>query len=512
MAAANGVGWKTIAVGVGVAGAASLVLAIATSSSSSASFQTQWTSPRTVAAVATVAIAAAVFASRASSPGAFEASAAADEVDEGERETSDGTEEVAQKRDDPAEDPTQQTTALMAKWREAANTVSLITEKLVLQLHSDTDLRLGNQTHPFALNIALLDTLRKRRSQATEGKTQQGAASTRDSERLLSDAERYLRLAASVYGFAPLSAQGAWDFSKFGFPQGMGEPSDDADATTIAQFCGIDANDVVDVTEMSNDGASATEMPRHAIIVHHATKSIVIAIRGTASVTDGLVHDMVCHDEPFLWGVAHAGFANAATVLHRSLGPRLAKWRSRYPSYRVVITGHSLGGGVACLLSLLLFESSPTMETKTYAFAPPPSFKGDAMPRAAAAFVEDSIVSFVNPNDIVPHLSLERIFRTLQKLLALDAEPTPGYSRVAIIAGFSSPSEEMLEVVEGGGGDADACAFPALIIPGKIVVLPDMSVVDGATFARLDVPLGMDMIQDHLLDAYMSRLRQAANA
>ena len=36
-------------------------------------------------------------------------------------------------------------------------------------------------------------------------------------------------------------------------------------------------------------------MPCHAILVDHESKSLVLAIRGTASVTDGLVHDLVCN-------------------------------------------------------------------------------------------------------------------------------------------------------------------------------------------------------------------------
>ena len=237
----------------------------------------------------------------------------------------------------------------------------------------DTDLRRGQQTHPFALNLARLDTLRKRRAgdagsgavpprkPASPGVINRG---WRGSKSLLTNAERYLRLAASVYGFAPLAAQGSWEsFAPNGPPQVSGD-ADEADAQNIAAYCGIRREDVVDVSEMRGDGL---EMPRHAIVIHHETKSIVVAIRGTASVTDGLVHDLVCHDAPFLWGVAHAGIASAAAQLHRSLGPRLARWRARFPAYRIVVTGHSLGAGAACLLSILLFESSPKVVTKCYA-------------------------------------------------------------------------------------------------------------------------------------------------
>jgi esterase/lipase len=63
-------------------------------------------------------------------------------------------------------------------------------------------------------------------------------------------------------------------------------------------------------------------------------------------------------------------------LLHSS---KSSWWTSRFKktesiessSYRVVITGHSLGAGTACLLSILLAHKS-NISSEVFAFAPPP--------------------------------------------------------------------------------------------------------------------------------------------
>lgn len=97
-------------------------------------------------------------------------------------------------------------------------------------------------------------------------------------------------------------------------------------------------------------------------------------------------------------------------------------------------------------------------------------------------------------------------FQTLKKLLALDAEATPGYLRLGIIGGLASAPQGMLDIV---GAEDAPCSFPPLAIPGRILTLPDRSVTDGGAFARLEVPLGIDLISEHLVDAYRGKLRRA---
>ncbi len=68
---------------------------------------------------------------------------------------------------------------------------------------------------------------------------------------------------------------------------------------------------------------------------------------------------------------------------------------ARYPragavqEYRIVACGHSLGGGIAALLAMMLRQRAP--EVKCYAFAPP----GGLLSPAAAAAVKPFVTSVV---------------------------------------------------------------------------------------------------------------------
>ncbi|KAJ2083853.1 hypothetical protein H4R24_000505 [Coemansia sp. RSA 988] len=113
----------------------------------------------------------------------------------------------------------------------------------------------------------------------------------------------------------------------------------------------------------------------HYIAVDHATRSVVLACRGTLGISD-LFIDMICEYESVrLPGHsaaiganpefrAHSGMWHSALLLadpSSEVFGEVAEALRLYPEYGLVITGHSLGGGVASLLTLLwsqpLFEN-----------------------------------------------------------------------------------------------------------------------------------------------------------
>ncbi|KAJ2611150.1 hypothetical protein H4S08_003290 [Coemansia sp. RSA 1365] len=113
----------------------------------------------------------------------------------------------------------------------------------------------------------------------------------------------------------------------------------------------------------------------HYIAVDHATRSVVLACRGTLGISD-LFIDMICEYETVrLPGHSTAAGANSEFRAHSGMWHsallladpssevfgEVAEALRLYPEYGLVITGHSLGGGVASLLTLLwsqpLFDS-----------------------------------------------------------------------------------------------------------------------------------------------------------
>ncbi|KAJ2898716.1 hypothetical protein IWW38_001264 [Coemansia aciculifera] len=124
----------------------------------------------------------------------------------------------------------------------------------------------------------------------------------------------------------------------------------------------------------------------HYIAVDHATRSIVLACRGTLGISD-LFIDMICEYETihlpehsFAAGGGEGGQSTADFRVHSGMWhsallladpssevfKEVAEALRLYPEYGLVVTGHSLGGGVASLLTLLW--SQPIFQTP-----PPPS-------------------------------------------------------------------------------------------------------------------------------------------
>jgi triacylglycerol lipase len=92
-----------------------------------------------------------------------------------------------------------------------------------------------------------------------------------------------------------------------------------------------------------------------------------IAVRGTANTRNALVDGRIkVVREPRLRAYLHGGFLRASQEAYKAVQPRLD------PSLNVRITGHSLGGAVAVILTGLLAESGlPYKLDRTVTFGQP---------------------------------------------------------------------------------------------------------------------------------------------
>ncbi|KAK9480154.1 hypothetical protein V1514DRAFT_326555 [Lipomyces japonicus] len=194
----------------------------------------------------------------------------------------------------------------------------------------------------------------------------------------------------------------------------------------------------------------------HFVAVDHSAKSVVLTIRGTLGLEDVLT-DLTCEYEEFDWRgttyKAHRGMLRSAMLLKRDSSRVLMTTKVALdelgPDYGLVLCGHSLGGGVAALLSILISEPSRTGQFVTsaasalppgrrihsYAFGPPATITSDL--RDLTRSLTTSVVYGL---DIVPCLSLGvlRDFQSVALAFKADTEGVVEQIRKRVFAKLAS--------------------------------------------------------------------------
>jgi hypothetical protein len=105
--------------------------------------------------------------------------------------------------------------------------------------------------------------------------------------------------------------------------------------------------------------------------------------------------DLVCEYSPWNHGVVHDGIYTASTVLFTELAGQLQHLVDKRKVAKVYITGHSLGGGTASVLAIML-EKIISVPVHAYVFAPPPIVSLNLSIKA-----KDVVTSFITDADVV---------------------------------------------------------------------------------------------------------------
>merc|ERR1712106_527540 len=93
--------------------------------------------------------------------------------------------------------------------------------------------------------------------------------------------------------------------------------------------------------------------PKFIVLADHDSMSIVLAVRGTFSIKD-VILDMVCKETPYLDGFTHEGILKGARKVWEEACDSVVSALNIHAGYGLVLTGHSLGAGVAVLITLEL--------------------------------------------------------------------------------------------------------------------------------------------------------------
>ena len=146
---------------------------------------------------------------------------------------------------------------------------------------------------------------------------------------------------------------------------------------------------------------------------------------------------MVCVETDFLGAKAHEGMSKAAMKILNRIKGQLKEYLEIYPDYKLLLTGHSLGGGVATLMTIAIRHGEikdyvpPDVPMQCKVFAPPPVFASTEN----VDHLTSDIESYIQGADCVPRFTLANTAEIFAMLCAIDATDLSWDATIKILRG-----------------------------------------------------------------------------
>lgn len=265
----------------------------------------------------------------------------------------------------------------------------------------------------------------------------------------------------------------------------------------------------------------------HFVSVDHEEKSVILGIRGTLCLS-GAIADVQGMATDFCSGKAHQGISEMAKNVWMESGPKILKLLEEQCDYKLVLCGHSLGGGVSCLLTMHIYVDelvSSDRKVECYAFAPPPTFypcSDDTVCCAKVSMAMQNTVAYIHDNDVVPFLSVAAVRRLIRLLDTVDNETEHIYfwNRWKIFYEYAPIPESItkrvlseLENMNQGSHSAVEGEYNMIIPARRIVWFKqnhagtfEVFSCDPEKVAAGNIFLTTDMISDHMPENYEDAL------
>ena len=233
----------------------------------------------------------------------------------------------------------------------------------------------------------------------------------------------------------------------------------------IAEDLGISPDSIL--MAHFTDEEDGGHCPKFILFLDHEIKSIVLAIRGTFSFKDAIM-DAVAADEPFLEGKAHKGILSGAQIILDKVADSITAAARDNTNYSLTVTGHSLGAGVAELISMKLISEPEILpditDIRCVALAPPPVYQSD---KSLGPEIVSAIDIFVNNFDCVPRLSLASVARLLAMLRAVDELGLSVGEQLRVLMEREESADHM-ESIKAAVSEAKQDQFSHLEHPGTV--------------------------------------------
>jgi hypothetical protein len=298
----------------------------------------------------------------------------------------------------------------------------------------------------------------------------------------------------------------------------VSKPSDSLHSIVAGFIGSISPSDIL---HSDMDLGESTDYLRHMLVVDHSQKSIVLAIRGTYSLS-GTIVDLIAFSKTFCGGQAHAGMADMAMGTWKHVKNHVQAAMEEYPEYSLVLTGHSLGASVVCLMTILLYHDNafPNQLIECFAYAPAPVFYPLHLAPSKAI---DNTTVYVHNYDVVPSLSMYAVRHLMQTILQLDffSKELPTKERLKLIQGNARLPELIVDVIDKARMDTlkDIKGSPMLMIPARCILWLEQQEDDSyltrtlcpIKFSKRLIDIDSRMLDQHLMSAYCVALNNIKN-
>ncbi|KAG0174086.1 hypothetical protein DFQ28_009742 [Apophysomyces sp. BC1034] len=281
---------------------------------------------------------------------------------------------------------------------------------------------------------------------------------------MMNEACHYFNHALIAYGWRGLCYLGAYG------QYIRGARNRRSNKTAIIRYLKIPSEDLLGYEYGLRKGAAF--QPSYFVSIDRERNSIVLSIRGTWSLYDAIT-DLVCEYKPWKGGLVHSGMLASAQWFYTEIVPQIFRYIHDHQELAsFIITGHSLGGGTASLLTMMVADHveelrelshNPSFRLHCFSYAPVAS----CSPELRNQYTE-YIHSFTVQDDVVGRLS----YGTAMELKELVVDTITAYNALGgWYKVMTDPKIRALyfDIIDKRRARILSQVYPLLYIPGEII-------------------------------------------